>query len=223
MPTVIISAPVSNKPSRISGEAGQRLYWTIKANYPDVDVRWLPNEKSTRENAPVIKKLVENGDALFVYYGHGYPSKLCGRIPPLCTKDAEGFIDTENTDVLRDSVTYAVSCWTAKRLGRSAEAAGAQCYVGFRKPVYVAFPLKEHNYRADIIDVWNTFPLRMIEGATVANAMTAMRDKSLGYEEMYERAGNALLHGDYYARRFSSNREAICAFGDIGATIFGLH
>jgi hypothetical protein len=222
MTSVIISAPVNNKPTRISGEAGQRLYWTIKANYPDVDVRWLSNEKSTRVNAPTIQKLVENGDALFVYYGHGYPKKLCGRIPPPCTKGTEGFIDTGNTGVLRDSVTYAVSCWTAKHLGRSAEAAGARCYVGFRKPVYVAFPLKERNYRADIIDVWNTFPLRMIEGSTVANAMTAMRDKSLGYEEMYERAGDALLYGDYYVQRFSSNRGAICAFGDIGATIAGL-
>ena len=214
MPTVVISAPVSNRPTYVSARAGRSLFWKIKSEYPDVELWWLPASHSTNEHVSVLQKLSAKDIVLFVYMGHGKKNLLCGKIPPGCGGSGEGMIDPDNVDVLGGMITFALACWTSIGLGRLAEETGALNYVGYRKSVYVAFDLDEHDYTSDIIDVWHTFPLRLLAGDSSAKAIAAMGKKSLGYEKYYTKNKDDLLYGDYYERRFKSNRTAIVPYGD---------
>ena len=214
MPTVVISAPVSNRPTYISARAGRSLFWKIKNEYPDVELWWLPASHSTNEHVSVLQKLSAKDTVLFVYLGHGKRQVLCGKMPPGCGGSGTGMIDPDNVDVLSNMITFAVACWTSCGLGRLAEEMGALNYVGFRKSVYVAFDLDEHDYSADIIDVWHTFPLRLLAGDSSAKAIAEMSKKSIGYEKYYTKNNDELLYGDYYSRRFKSNRTAIVPYGN---------
>jgi len=219
MSTVVVSAPISNKPTHVSGRAGRVLYWTIRRKYPDAKLYWIPDKKSIHEYAPILQKLAARDSVLFAYFGHGKRERICGQIPPHCGRDKGGFVDEENVDVLNGIITYALCCWTSHTFGRVAEESGALSYVGFRKPVFVGFSMEERNYRDDIVNIWNTFPLQMLEGNTVAGAISEMGSKSMEYENYYDRHKDDLLYGDYYFRRFKSNRTALVPFGDVQATL----
>ena len=214
MATVVISAPVSNRPTFISARAGRSLFWKIKSEYPDIDLWWLPASHSTNKDVSVLQTLSAKDNVLFIYLGHGKKQAICGKIPPGCGGSGEGMIDADNVDILSNMITFAVACWTACDLGRLAEETGALNYVGFRKSVYVAFDLDEHDYTSDIIDVWHTFPLRLLAGDSSAKAISEMSKKSIGYEKYYTRHNDELLYGDYYSKRFKSNRLSLLPFGN---------
>ena len=214
MTTVVISAPVSNRPTYISARAGRSLFWKIKKEYPEVELWWLPASHSTNQYVSVLQKLSAKDTVLFIYLGHGKRRAICGKIPPGCGGSGGGMIDPDNVDVLSNMITFAVACWTACGLGRLAEETGALNYVGFRKSVYVAFDMDEHDYTSDIIDVWHTFPLRLLAGDSSAKAIAAMSKKSIGYEKYYTRHKDDLLYAEYYARRFKSNRTALVPYGN---------
>lgn len=219
MSSVVISAPVSNRPTRISGQAGRMLYWTIKSRYPNTKVYWIPGNLSIHDRAGVLQKLAAHDTVLFAYYGHGKRDRICGSIPPHCSTGHGGFVDERNVAVLDNIIVFSVACWTAVKLGRDAEATGARSYIGLRKPCYVAFPHSERRYDLDIIDVWNTFPTEMISGKTVGQAIREMSEKSRKYEKYYNEHSDKLLYGEYYFRRFKSNRTALVPFGDLRATL----
>lgn len=217
MTTVLISSPISNRPTQVSGRAGHELFWRIEDRYPEVTVQWLPDEMCIHEHAQFIQASAQDDTVLFVYLGHGKSRELCGRMPPGCGLGLS-MIQEDNIDVLNDVVTYAVACWTGNRLGRLAEAAGARNYIGYRKPIYVAYNMEEYNYRDDIIDVWHTFPLRLLAGDTSAQAVKKMEAVSIEHEKRY-RDDDELLHGNFYADRFKSNRTALMSFGDVKAKV----
>ena len=195
------------------------MYWEIRSQHPDTKLYWIPDNLSVHNRAGILQKLTTYGTVLFVYYGHGTRDKICGSIPPHCSAGRGGFVDEQNVSVLDNIIVFSVACWTAVKLGRDAEATGARSYVGLRKPCYVAFPHPEHRYDMDIIDVWNTFSMEMISGATVGQAIREMSEKSREYEKYYTEHSDTLLYGDYYFRRFKSNRTALVPFGDLHATL----
>lgn len=218
MAIVLISCPISNRPTQVSARAGYMLYWRIKEMYPDVDVQWLPDDMSIHKHATIINELSQEDAVLFVYLGHGKPQKMCGRIPPGCGTNPS-LVDEDNVGVLNNVITYAVACWTGAGLGRLAENAGVRNYIGYRKPIYVAYNMDEHNYREDIIDVWHTFPLRLLDGDTSARAVKKMEGVSIGYEKYYRDESERLMHGEFFADRFRINRTALMSFGDVRAMI----
>lgn len=145
--------------------------------------------------------------------------KMCGIIPPNCRSKKKSMVDPGNVGVLKNVVCHSTSCWTAKVLGRLAEDIGVKAYLGSRSPCFVSFNLTEHTYMNDIIDVWNTFGVRMLEGDTFAKALKAMTDKSKKYEEYYLENRGKLLYGEYYATRFKTNRDILVPFGDLKARL----
>ncbi len=220
MTTVVVSAPISNKPTEVSGRAGRVLYWTIRRKYPGVKLHWIPDRKSIHEYAPILEKLAVRDRVLFSYFGHGARDKICGQIPPGCGTSRPGMIDPENVDVLNNIICHATACWTGASLGRIAEDTGAKAYLGSRAPCYVAFNISnERNYRDDIINVWNTFPVRLLEGDDFATALRAMIDKSKRYEAMFLENADEWLYGDYYAKRFEKNRNILVPFGNVRAAL----
>ena len=218
MSTVVIAAPISNKPTYVSGAAGRELQKIVKQKYPKFRVVFIPDNKCIHEYAGVLQKYKKDGTVLFEYYGHGSPKKVCGQVPPGCGKT--GMIDPDNVSVLNDVICHATACWTSHTLGRLAEETGCLSYVGARSPLYVAYAISEHNYKKDVIDVWTTFALYMLDGSTVADSIGAMLDKSREHEAEYSRKTGEWLYSEYYARRFKKNRDILVPFGDLQATLF---
>ncbi len=219
MATVVVSAPVSNKPTEVSGRAGRVLYWIVRRMYPDVKLHWIPDRMSIHEYAPMLQKLAARDTVLFSYFGHGVSDKICGQIPPGCGASKSGMIDTSNVHVLNNVICHATACWTSASLGRTAEENGVKAYLGSRAPCYVAFNMDEAPYRQFIIDVWNTFPIRLLEGDDFATALRAMMEKSKRYEAMFTENADEWLYGDYYATRFEKNRNILVPYGDLNATL----
>lgn len=220
MPTVIIAAPISNKPTYVSGAAGRTLRKTIKHDYPKTKVVFIPDEECINDHAAIIQKHAKKDKGvLFSFYGHGKAAKICGQIPPGCGKSKPGMVDSDNVSILKNTITHATACWTGAELGRMAENIGVEAYVGSRAPVYVAFSMSEHNYKNDVIDVWNTFPLSLLDGNTVADGIGAMLDKSREYEANYNLKKEEWLYADYYSNRFKRNRNILVPFGNLAATL----
>ena len=221
MTTVIISAPITNRASHISAIYGRKLYKQIKEEYPNVTLGFIQDKSCVHGVTSMLQKftLEDNDDVLFVYAGHGKSDRLCGISPPHCSKGKGGMVDLRNVTDLKNVVVQAVCCWSSCVLGREAEDLGVQSYLGWRVPLYVAFNDREHAYADDVIDVWRTFPLRMLDGYTFAQSLKAMTDKNLEYEKYYLDNVDDLLYADYYAKRFKFNRTGIVPYGDLFAKI----
>lgn len=217
--TIIIAAPISNRASRISGRAGREFKKFVEAKYPHVRTVFIPDDQCLHDRAGVIQKYKDAGPVFLTYWGHGVSKKICGRIPPHCRNTPHGMFDPENVGLLGDVITYANACWTSHTLGRMAEEIGSKAYVGYRKPLYVGFDKEERPYARDVIDVWHTFPIEMLKGNTVGGAIAAMGSKSQEYENLYAESLDDLEYGDYYMKRFKSNRQALVPFGDLRATL----
>ena len=213
--TVLIAAPISNRASWVSGRAGRELKKIVEAKYPHVRTVFIPDNQCLHDHAGVIQKYKDAGPVFFNYFGHGVKKKLCGMIPPHCRNTPHGMFDPTNVGLLGGVITYANSCWTSAGLGQMVENVGGKAFVGYRKPLYVGFDQEERPYARDVIDVWHTFPLEMLKGNNVAGAIDKLEAKSKEYEDLYKENQDDLLYGDYYFKRFKSNRQAIVPFGDL--------
>lgn|GEM_PF-3175577 len=217
--TVVIAAPVSNRASQVSGRAGREFKKLVESKHPNVRVAFIPDDQCIHDRAGILQKYKDTGPVFLTYWGHGMSKKICGEIPPHCANTPHGMIDPSNIGLLKNIITYACACWTSHTLGRMAEEIGSKAYVGYRKPLFVGYDMPEHAYASDAIDVWQTFPLEMLSGNTVAGAIAEMSSKSKEYENFYEENMDDLTYADYYLKRFRSNRNALVPFGDLKATL----
>jgi hypothetical protein len=217
--TIVIAAPVSNRASRVSGRAGREFKKLVESKYPSVRVVFIPDDQCIHDHAGVLQKYKDAGPVFLTYWGHGVSKKICGSIPPHCSNTPHGMFDPDNVGLLKDVITYACACWTSHTLGRMAEEIGGKAYVGYRKPLFVGFDMPEHAYGRDAISVWQTFPLEMLAGNTVAGAIAEMGSRSRECENFYEETLGDMEYADYYLKRFRSNRDALVPFGDLRATL----
>ena len=217
--TVMITAPVSNRASRISGRAGREFKKSVESKYPNVRVVFVPDVQCVHDHAGILNKYKDAGPVFLTYWGHGVPTKICGMIPPHCNNTPHGMIDPTNVDLLSNIITYVCACWTSHTLGHMAENIGSKAYIGYRKPLFVGFDMPEHDYASDVISVWHTFPLEMLSGNTVAGAIAEMGSRSREFENFYDEHRDELKYADYYMKRFKSNRDALVPFGDLHATL----
>lgn len=107
----------------------------------------------------------------FVYFnGHGSPNTVTGfNNEPLIA-----FADNEK--ILKDRVAYALSCQSAKRLGKSCVADGAKTYLGYDEDFIFVFdeekeedPLND-KVAENFIEPSNTLVLSILEGKTTGEA-----------------------------------------------------
>ena len=219
MATVVIAAPINDRPTGVSGAAGRRLHEIIQERFPQHKSVFIPDDKAIHECTNILQKYAAEGSVLFEYYGHGKPKKLCGMIPPHCGTGMGGMVDPDNVDVLKGIVCHATACWSAVKLGRLAEEIGVKAFVGSRAPCHVAFEFSEHDYKKSLIDVWMSFPITMLQGGTVADAIRAMDEKSREYEALYEKMVGEWTYSDYYLTRFRKNIDILVPFGLLTSTI----
>lgn len=72
---VVIAAPQSDRPTKVSSAAGKELYKIVKQRYPQVEAHLIPEEETLHEKTVVIQEYAKKGNVLFEYFGHGEPEK----------------------------------------------------------------------------------------------------------------------------------------------------
>jgi len=203
----------------VSGAAGRQLHEIIQERFPEHKSVFIPDDEAIHEYACILQKYAVCDSVLFEYYGHGKPDMCCGLIPYHCGAGKGGMVDGENVAVLKNIVCHATACWTAAELGRLAEGIGVKAYVGSRAPCNVAYKFNERNYESDVIDVWNSFPITMLQGGTVAEGIRAMDEKSREYEALYAKMVDVWDYADYYSIRFRKNIDILVPFGQLNSTL----
>ena len=90
-----------------------------------------------RAASSVFESMLKKHTPSFVFLnGHGSPDSVCGQ-------DNEPLIEADkNERILKGTVTYALSCSSAKVLGPKAVAAGAAAYIGYTND-FIFFISKE--------------------------------------------------------------------------------
>ena len=84
------------------------------------------NKESAEANKKNIIALVQQKNPkLIMFNGHGSSEVICGH-------KQEVIVDSnENADILKNTVTYALSCSSAAVLGKKAVEDGAICFIGY--------------------------------------------------------------------------------------------
>jgi len=216
---VVIAAPQSDRPTKVSSAAGKELYKIVKQCYPQVEAHFIPEQETLHENSAVIQEYAKKGNVLFSYFGHGERTKLCGIIPPNCRSKKRSMVNPENVKVLKNVVCHATACWTSVGIGPLAEDIGAAAYLGSRAPCYVAFNLTEAPYMTFIHDVWHQFPITLLNGGTVAQGIKAMEDKTRYYEDLFFDKKEEWSYADYYKVRFRKNMDILVPYGNLRARL----
>jgi len=115
---------------------------TLK-NTKDIHVTDLEGKKSNRKN--VEKSLFKENPKLVFLNGHGNKYEVAGY-------KEEIILDSNNIELLKDKIVYALSCDSLEELGAKAVEKGAKAYVGYkakfmmvRDPSRVGTPRKDKN------------------------------------------------------------------------------
>jgi len=133
------------------------------ADKKNIEVIDLHKEKAVKKE--LEGRLRKINPALVVLNGHGSDEYVCGH-------DNEELINTEsNSDLLKGRVTYAVSCNSARKLGKAC-ADKNTAYIGYDESFvfnverkYLSQPLRDRR-AAQFLQPSNQVPLSLIKGHT---------------------------------------------------------
>ncbi len=81
------------------------------------------NQKANRND--VEKFLMKQTPSFIIFNGHGSDDAVCGYKDEILIKSGE------NENLLKEKIIYAVSCNSAKVLGKNAVKSGAKCFIGY--------------------------------------------------------------------------------------------
>ena len=85
----------------------------------------LNKEYADANKKNVLALIQQKSPSLIMFNGHGSPEVICGH-------KQEVIVDSkENADVLKNAITYALSCASAAILGKKAVEKGATCFIGY--------------------------------------------------------------------------------------------
>ena len=213
---VITSAAIVDRPTAISGYGGR--YLNDKLTKAGIDSELLPDSIATKTMITKVLTAVTNTDTLFCYYGHGMRDRVCGLIPPKCSRVGGGMINLSNIDLLNNLIVYPTSCWTARKLGFASEDI-ATAYIGFDAPVYVGFKLPDHDYATDFAITWSVVPRELAKGKTVNQSVSKYRRVCKAFMDKYDKMSDVWYNADYYIEKVDHNRIHMLVFGDGNATL----
>lgn len=170
------------------------LAWTEdmlkKCKNTSNDYYHLMYEKVTRNNFESI--LTSRSVDLILLCGHGSSTSVSG--------DNEVVLDKNNSHLLNGKVAHALSCQSAKILGKDAVKKGAVAYVGYKED-FVAFlnnsksisrPLEDKT-AALFLDAAFTVPKILLRGASVEDAVVAAKNE---YNHSIKKAINSDIQSD---------------------------
>ena len=150
----------------------------------------LKREKVTREKFESF--LTKRPIDLVLLCGHGGSNKVLG--------NDEVILDKNNGAILKDKVVHALSCQSAKVLGRDVVKNGAKAYIGYKED-FIAFldnskrtsqPLSDDT-AALFLDAAFTVPKVLLRGGPPNEAVTAAKKE---YDRSIRKAINSDIQSD---------------------------
>ena len=121
MPKVVLTRPDYEPVTHYLFTWSQKLIPEAKKN------KWTVFDlKRTHANLKEFTSVINrNTPGLVLLHGHGNYSSITGQSGKVIIQAGQ------NENILKNSVTYAFSCQTAKELGAAAVEAGAKSYIGY--------------------------------------------------------------------------------------------
>ena len=158
-----------------------------RAELLGLDVIDLQDDNFTEEN---MRKMIKTLDPYIIFLnGHGTEYSLKG-------KDGETdiIIRCKNDHLFKDRIVYALSCYTAKILGKSALNKGCKSYIGYTKKIIfphqgLSNPIKDYLSESFMM-VSNEIVLTLIRGGTTEDAITNFNNLSNKLIEYWEKSYN---------------------------------
>ncbi len=133
----------------------------------------LKDDKFNRET--LLKTIEEQNPFMVILCGHGNTSYILGhndeKVMRLCKDD----------HLLKDKIVYAISCYTAEGLSKSARTKGCKSYIGWDTPLDVptkkdTLPEKD-DYAQPCMEAMTLLPISILKGDDINIAYNKCYDK----------------------------------------------
>ncbi len=167
----------------------------------NIQVTTLEKEKVNRKN---VESYLSGFKFNVVFLnGHGSPQLVTGHL------EEPVIILGKNEAALKGTITYAVSCSSAKELGDSTILAGARCYVGYTEDFIFVLDDNNSTHPSEdklaglFLEHTYVFMNGLFRGASVGDAYEKARESLWSSISIAESSGNkgilSWLVWDYYA------------------------
>ena len=144
-----------------------------KASEKGITILDLHQAKATKDN--VESMISKQNPKLILFNGHGSKDVVAGhKNEPIAT--------FQNVSFLKERIVYALSCCSAKELGKKSVDAGAEAYIGYDddfvfvyEPTNLSRPLVDKTARM-FLEPSNELIISLIKGAPAEIACTRAKD-----------------------------------------------
>jgi len=92
----------------------------------DSGLKAINLEKEGANKKTIIERIIKQKPNLIIFNGHGTAKTICGH------KNEVIISGDENSEVLKDAITYSLSCSSASKLGPEAVSNGALAFIGYK-------------------------------------------------------------------------------------------
>ena len=189
----LIIAPTHSRETRLLSAAAVNLhkYFLSKGVRSSILLGF-----SARKAAFLVRlRMMERQRLAVFYYGHGTKETIIGdefinRPMPrshLVTKSLQNPANRKIVDLLRDSLFFTVACESADNLGSWLVDNGVKAFVGSTQPMWITSDFDwDGNGVADITDIMTLAPRRLLEGASLDQAVEDFRGRALEMMNNYQ-------------------------------------
>lgn len=178
----------------------------------------LNREHFEANKKSVVALIQQKNPHLIMFNGHGAPEVVCGHKQEIIVSSSE------NAGILKNAITYALSCSAAAILGRKAVEEGAICFIGYESDFALGKdPDSEASPRHDkiaklFLEPSNILMETLIKGNTVREAIKRAKNK-MGEYIWYLNTTKEFPDAVYYAPFLFGNYLGLVAHGNEEANI----
>lgn len=170
-------------------------------------------------NKKVLSSVIEKQKPnLIMFNGHGSPKEICGH------KQEVIISSDENPELLKDTITYSLSCSSAAVLGPKSVEKGAVCFIGYETDFALGKdPESEASPRHDrivklFLEPSNLLFASLLEGKSVKISVEKAKKEMLD-NVWYLNTTDSFPEAVYYAPFLFGNYSGLVAHGNEEASV----
>lgn len=169
--TILVTSPSSDSTTRYISAWAERTVKELESKH----LKFILLLKERATTSVFDSMLKKHNPSLLFLNGHGGHDLVCGHNNEILLQAGK------NEIVLKDKVTYALSCSSAKTLGPAAVKSGASAYIGYNEDfIFFISPEKVNRPREDktaemFLTPANHVVVSLAKGHTAGEATTAAK------------------------------------------------
>ncbi len=177
------------------------------------------NKEMEDANKEIITSLIKKkSPKLIMFNGHGSPTEICGHKQEIIVSSEE------NPEILKDTITYALTCSSASILGPKSVENGAKSFIGYdsdfalgKDPDSEASP-KHDKITKLFLEPSNILFKSLLEGKKVKTSIEKAKEKMKENIDFLHRTNN-FPEAIYYAPFLFGNYLGLVAHGNTESSI----